>query len=180
MKSAQYFLICGVIIALLSACQYLSQSNDATALSITLECNKGEIHSIKEMKCQVYLLNRGDSMLLIHTRLLCMPNPAPPSLVELALSMTDASGAYIQFQGHARYQFPDADTLGVLKVGEQITKAVYPSEWFQDNMFRKGEKYTIVVIYQNELDATQTIDGVEISSWVGSIQSNEVTFTISP
>ena len=175
-------VICVLEIALLTSCRpMLPQLNKAdSTVVLTLECSQDSIYSIDELQCHVYLLNQSGSNILVHTRLLCMPYPTPPSLAELSLSMTDASGTYIQFQGHARYQLPDADTLGVLKVGEQITKVVYPSEWFQDNMFTKGEKYTIGVIYQNEFDVTQTIDGVEVSSWIGSIQSNEVTFTILP
>ena len=47
-------------------------------------------------------------------------------------------------------------------------------------MFKRGEKYTIVAIYQNDLDITQTIDGVAVSSWIGSVRSNKETFVILP
>lgn len=47
-------------------------------------------------------------------------------------------------------------------------------------MFDEGEKYTIVAVYQNELDMSKTIKGVVIPSWVGTIYSNEEMFVILP
>lgn len=47
-------------------------------------------------------------------------------------------------------------------------------------MFKKGETYTIMAVYQNDIEAPQTFDGMEIPSWIGSIRSNEETFTILP
>lgn len=172
--------ICVLAIVVLISCIATPPRNNADSIAISLECNQESIRSIDDLQCQVYLLNQSEANILVHTRLLCMPYPAPSSLAELSLLIKDESGAYIQFQGHARYQLPDAGTLGVLKIGEQITKAIRPSEWFYDAMFTKGEKYTIIVIYQNEVEASRTVGGVDVFSWIGSIDSNEVTFTILP
>ena len=47
-------------------------------------------------------------------------------------------------------------------------------------MFKKGRRYTIVVVYQNEIDVTKSFTEGPVSSWVGSIRSNEETFYLLP
>ena len=47
-------------------------------------------------------------------------------------------------------------------------------------LFKKGETYTIVAIYQNYIDVTKSFTEGPVSSWVGSIRSNEETLYLLP
>jgi hypothetical protein len=110
-----------------------------------------------------------------------MAHPAPPFTTELAVLISGTSGKPVDEKGfYVNRDSPSEKTLGRLKPGEQIGKMIYLKHGFHESTLKSGETYTIVVIYQNDLDITQTIGGVEVPAWVGSIRSNEETFVILP
>ena len=78
------------------------------------------------------------------------------------------------------YAFPSEKNLEILKPGEQIVSFFDLYAWFRPSKFQRGETYTFMAVYQNGIDITKTIDGIEVPSWVGSVRSNEETFIILP
>jgi hypothetical protein len=176
------FVIFGIALLLLTACNaFQPPERNPKTLSLTLEMSQKEVRSIEDSQVQVTLSNQSDSSVLVHKRLHSLPYLVPPGRTELLILISDSSGkpidnTLIKFDFHP----PDEDTLGVLKPGEKIEKTIYLELGFDDFMFKKGEKYTIVAIYQNGLDITRTIEGVDVFSWIGSIRSNEETFVILP
>jgi hypothetical protein len=162
---------------LLTACS----SVESTPLSLELKLQQRDFHSIDEIRFEVFLSNQSDSDILVHNRLSWMAFPAPISTTELAILISDASGKPVDEKGfYVNRDSPSEKTLGRLKSGEQIGKMIYLKAGFHESTFKSGETYTIVVIYQNDLDITQTIGGVEVPSWVGSVRSNEEMFFIKP
>ncbi|MBI5294299.1 MAG: hypothetical protein HY869_02405 [Chloroflexi bacterium] len=176
MKSLRLAL-CGFVLLLLTACS----SIESKPLKLELALQQKEFHSLDEIRFQVFLSNQSDSDLLVHKRLSWMAYPAPPFITELAILISDASGKPVDEKGfYVNRDSRSEKTLGRLKPGEQIGKMIYLKHGFQESTLKSGETYTIVVIYQNDLDITQTIGGVEVPSWVGSVRSNEETFVILP
>ena len=177
-----HFLSCALALVLLTSCNVTSsQPGNTNPLTLTLEITPQEVYAIEDIQGQIVLSNQGDSDLLVHRRLHLLPFPAPTAASEVYLMLSDSSGNLIYDKYYSpRYDWPSEDTLSVIKPEEQIRKKIYLYLGFYMDMFKKGETYTIVVVYQNDIVATQTIDGVEVSSWVGSIRSNEETFTILP
>ena len=152
------------------------------AIRFDLVLPTNEFHSFDEVNFQVVLTNQSDKSILVHSRLHYVSMYVPASISEMLILIFDSSGNRIVRQCDLNYAGPSIDTLEELQPGKQITQTLYlrDSCFFDDSLFTTGEKYAIVATYQNELDVTQTIDGVDVSSWVGSVQSNEVTFTIKP
>jgi len=181
MKSLR-LLICGITLLLQASCNTISSKN-ANPLMLTLEMDQHEISSFTDIQGYIYLLNQSDSSVLVHKRLYYFTFPIPPFIAEVQILISDSSGKLV-YNDHVypNYDLPSGDTMGVLKPNEQVARKIYhlESDGFSASMFKKGETYTIVAIYQNDLDITKTIDGVEVSSWVGSIRSNEETFVILP
>jgi hypothetical protein len=68
----------------------------------------------------------------------------------------------------------------MMKPGEQIKKRIYLEHGFHTGMFNKGEIYYVVAVYQNDVEATQVIGGVNVPAWVGLIRSNVEMFVILP
>jgi hypothetical protein len=140
------------------------------------------VHAFEDAQVVVTVTNQGDSNVLGHNRLHAMPYLVPSTLSELLILISDSHGKPVENgEYRANYQLPSSDTLAILKFGENISTRIYlDGIGFWPSLFEKGEKYTIVAVYQNLIDVTQTIDGTEISSWIGSIRSNEETFVILP
>jgi hypothetical protein len=176
-------VIFGIALLLLTSCNTVSSwSRNATPLVLTLEIAQREIHSFEEIRCQVTLLNQGDTNILVHSRLHYVAIPIPASISEMLILIFDSSGNRIAKQYYPNYAPPSIDTLEELQPGDQVTKIFYlrTSGFFDSSLFKQGEKYTIVAIYQNNIDINKTIDGVEAPAWIGSIRSNEETFIILP
>lgn len=181
MKST-YAIVCVLALVILTSCnEYQPPSRNPNTLLLTVEIKQREVRSLDDLHIQIYLSNRSESSVLVHKRLYWLSFPAPSSMTEVAISISDASGKLVDEMGFfVNRQYPGENTLDVLEPGEQIKKTIYLKNGFHENTFKKGEKYTIVVIYQNDLDITKTIDGVDVPSWVGSVRSNAETFIILP
>jgi hypothetical protein len=106
----------------------------------------------------------------------------PPTSAELLILISDSAGNFIYNARYfPNYQLPGDDTLTVLRPKEMITKKITNLDIkFDENMFSRGEKYTIVAVYQNDLDVTRNSMEGNVSSWVGTVRSNEETFIILP
>lgn len=171
------FLFFGLALLLLTACS----SGEKEPLELKLELREHEVHSIEEVSGTVHLRNQSDLALLVHTRLFLLPLQASPYASEGLLLIYDSSGDRVIKQ-HLRidYRYPSEETLHLLEPEKKITASFYLSSWFYPSELRQGEKYTIAVIYQNDIDITKTIGGVEVPSWVGSVRSNVETFIILP
>ena len=177
------FMACGLALLLLTSCNAVSsQSRNANPLVLTLEITQKEVHSFDDIQCQITLSNQSDTSVLVHRRLFSLPFPAVPPLAETLILISDSSGNLVANESLSpNYVHPSADTLGVLRPGDMVKKIIYlDGVGFWESLFKKGETYTIVAIYQNELDITKTIDGLDVSSWVGSVRSNAETFIILP
>lgn len=184
MLSKKYlrFLVCALASLLLASCLAVPSSSgktDPIVLDLTLNQNKA--HSVDEISGIVTLTNQSNVSLLVHGRLFYMPFPGPSDSMEMYIMVLDSSGNLVYNKYFtARYDWPSENTLTLLKPGGQIERRINLYRGFDTSMFRTGEKYTIVAVYQNDLGITKTIDGVAVSSWVGSVRSNKETFVILP
>ena len=176
-------IISGLMLILLTACNLQSpQLNISDPLVLTLEIAQEDVHSGDGIKAKVTLTNRGESAVLVHRRLSWLPYPAPSKGVEMLILLFDSSGNSIvneSFNPHG-YLPPSTDTLDALGPGKQVIREVYIPREYYASLIKPAEKYKLIAIYQNEYELTNTINGVEVPAWVGSIRSNEVTFTILP
>jgi hypothetical protein len=176
MKSLRLALY-GFVLLLLTACSSVENS----PLELKLELRDHEVHSIEEVRGLVYLTNQSDSSLLVHSRLFLLPLQASPYASEGLLLIYDSSGNRV-VNRHLRidYRYPSEETLHLLKPGKKFATSFYLSSWFYPSELKQGEKYTIAVIYQNDIDITKTIGGIDVPSWVGTVRSNKETFVILP
>ena len=176
------FLVIDLMLFLLVSCLAeppLPKKTDSLLLDLTLNQNK--VHSVEDISGVVILTNQSNINVLVHRRLFYMPFPGPSDAMEMYIMVSDSSGNLVYMKYFtAKYDLPSENTLSLLKPGEHIERRINLYRGFDTSMFRKGEKYTIVAVYQNDLDVTKTIDGVIVSSWVGSVRSNEETFFILP
>jgi len=176
MKSLR-FLFFGLALLLLTACS----SVENTPLKLDLKFQQKDFHSFDEIHFQVFLSNQSDSDILVHKSLSWVAFPAPSFITVLMILISDDSGEPVDEKGFfVNRASPSEKTLGRLKPGEKIGQMIYLTAGFHESTFKVGKTYTIVVIYQNNIEATQTIGGVEVPSWVGSLRSNVETFIISP
>lgn len=174
-------ILFGMILLFLIGCSSASVSKESAPLVLKLEIAKHEVQSFSELKCQVTLTNQSTSGMLVNRRLFMLPYPAPSSWAEMLILISDSHGNYVDnYDKYIDYPYPSAEMLKPLGPGEQIEKKVYQSFGIWPSLFKKGETYTIVVVYQNNFDVSKVIDGVNVPAWVGAIQSNEETFSISP
>ncbi|MBI3175221.1 MAG: hypothetical protein HYZ25_15960 [Chloroflexi bacterium] len=181
MKIKQSIICILVLIFLVSCAKHQPSSENPNTLSIKIEAKQNEFTSFEDVNFQVYLSNQSDSDVLVHTRLSWMAFPCPSSACELEVLILDSFGKPLNEKGFfVNRDTPSADTLSLLKPEEKIGKIVYLKSGFHENTFEEGHKYTIVVIYHNDINITKTINNLEVPSWVGSIRSNEETFTILP
>lgn len=159
-----------------------SPTGDERQMRLDLVLPTNEFHSFDEVNFQVVLANQGDTSILVHSRLHYVAIPVPAGISEILILVFDSGGNRIAQQYYPNYAPPSIDTLEELHPGDKITKNYYlrNSGFFSSSLFNRGEKYTIVAIYQNDLTAAKIIDGIEVHSWVGSIESNKVTFTLLP
>lgn len=177
-------VFCGLLLLLITSCGAVPPlSKNANPLLLTLEIAQREVRSFEEIQCQVTLSNQGDTNTLVHSRLHYVAVPVPASISEMLILIFDSKGNRIANEHYyPNFANPSIDILTELQPGEKITKIFYlrTSGFFDKSLFKQGERYTIVAIYQNNIDINKTIDGVEVPAWVGSVRSNEETFVILP
>jgi hypothetical protein len=173
---------CGLLLLLITSCGAVPPlSKNANPLNLTLKITHDAGSSFESFCGQIILKNQSDSDLLVNDRLHILPQLAAPNFSEVLLLIYDSLDNPLDKQhGYIDFELPNKDMFVALKPDEQVFKFFCLSTWFLSSDFQQGEKYTIFVIYQNQIEATQTLDGVEVPAWVGSIRSNEETFVISP
>ena len=173
-----------MLLLLLVACTITSSPTvEKEPINLKLALTKTEVHSFDDIQVQIVLANQSDTSFLVHSRLYFVGVPVDARWAEMLILISDSSGNEVaNYHVYPNYVPPNVDTLTELKPGDEVSKIFYlrSSLFFYEKMFKRGEKYTIVAIYQNDLDITQTIDGVAVSSWIGSVRSNEETFIILP
>lgn len=171
-------------VLLLSSCAITSSSTvEKEPISLKLALTKTEVHSFDDIQFQVILTNQGDTSFLVHSRLYFVGVPVDAPFSEMLILISDSKGNEVaNYHAYPNYEWPSVVTLTELKPEDEVSRIFYlrSSSFFNETMFKRGEKYTIVAIYQNDLDITQTINGVAVSSWIGSVRSNEETFVILP
>jgi len=171
-----------LLLLLATSCNPVSSSiRNTNALVLTLKITRKNETPFESILGQIVLKNQSDSNLLVNTRLLVLPQEVSPTFAEVLLLIHDSDGNVIDTR-HSRidFSFPSEENFGLLKSGEQIEKTFNLTSWFSPSDFQKGKMYTLMVVYQNDFDVTKTIDGVEVQSWVGTIQSNDVSLVIVP
>ena len=173
-----------MLLLLLVACAITSSPTvEKEPINLKLALTKTEVHSFDDIQVQIVLANQSDTSFLVHSRLYYFGVPVDARWAEMLILISDSSGNEVaNYHVYPNYVPPNVDTLTELKPGDEVSKIFYlrSSLFFYEKMFKRGEKYTIVAIYQNDLDITQTSDGVAVSSWIGSVRSNEETFIILP
>lgn len=176
------FFVCGLALFLSVSCHAAPSSPEKmNSLVLELTLNQNKAHSVEDISGVVILTNRSDRSVLVHQRLFYMPFPGPSDAMEMYIMVSDSSGNLVYMKYFtAKYDLPSENTLSLLKSGNQIERRINLYRGFDTNMFRKGEEYTVVAVYQNDLDIAKTIDGMAVTSWVGSVHSNEETFVILP
>ena len=177
------FAVSVMLLLLLVACTITSSPTvEKETIDLKLTLTKTEVHSFDDIQVQVILTNQGDTSFLVHSRLYYFGVPVAADFAEMLILISDSNGnAVANYHVYPNYRLPSVDTLTELQPGDKVSRIFYLSgDFFNKTMFKRGEKYTIVAIYQNDLDITQTIDGVAVSSWIGSVRSNKETFVILP
>ena len=176
------FFACGLALFLSVSCHAAPSSSEKTnSLVLELTLNQNKAHSVEDISGVVILTNRSDRSVLVHRRLFYMPFPGPSDAMEMYIMVSDSSGNLVYMEYYtARYELPSADTLAVVKPGEQIKREIHLKRGFTTEMFNKKERYTLMAVYQNSLDVIKSVGGVDVASWVGIIHSNEETFVILP
>jgi hypothetical protein len=138
-----------------------------------------EFSTFEDVRGLITLENQSENTVLVNRRLSFLPQPAEPAIIEGVVLIKDASGTPIYLEAHVQFESPNKDMFTALKPHSQITKKFsLRGLGFSATDFKSGEKYTIVVIYQNEINSDKTVDGVVLTSWIGIMQSNEETFII--
>lgn len=173
-----------MLLLLLVACTLTSSPTvEKESLHLQLSLTEAEVQSFDDIQVQIVLANQSDTSFLVHSRLYYFGIPAAAKFAEMLILISDSNGNEVaDYHVYPNYSRPSVDTLTELQPGDKVSKIfdLRGSLFFYEKMFKRGETYTIVAIYQNDLDITQTIDGVAVSSWIGSVRSNEETFTILP
>ena len=166
----------------ITSCNAVSFSpSNNMPLELKLDLIKNEVVSADQLSGRITLENNGNLSVLVHRRLYFVALPMASEQAEVLLLIKDSSGKLI-INDHidSRYDWPSENTMGVLLPGGQIVKSFALKYYIRASDFKKGGKYTIVAIYQNAIETKKTINGIEISSWIGVIRSNEETFVILP
>lgn len=173
-------VIFGIALLLLTSCNTMSSwSRNANPLVLTLELEERNVHSFEDLHLQLSLLNQSNSRLLVQS--LGWRPSAPKGMFAMTIMIWDSFGIPVdQIPVFVNGDFPGEDTMTVLGPGEQKKRPIDLSFGYSASKFKSGKVYTIVAYYQNDLDVTKSIDGVDVPSWVGSIRSNKVTFVILP
>jgi hypothetical protein len=112
-----------------------------------------------------------------------LPFQVSPEYGELLILISDSHGTLVDNGNNyfPNQELPSENTLSILGPGQQIQKRIrLSSNGFWPSLFIAGEKYTIVAVYQNEIEDSRVHNGGKVDSWIGSIQSNKVFFVISP
>ena len=172
-----------MLVLLLVACTITSfPTAEKEPLHLQLSLTEAEVHSFDDIQVQIVLVNQSQTSFLVHSRLYFVGVPVDAPFSEMLILISDSNGNEVaNYHVYPNYRLPSVDTLTELQPGDKVSRIFYLSgDFFNKTMFKRGEKYTIVAIYQNDLDITQTIDGVAVSSWIGSVRSNEETFVILP
>lgn len=174
-------VICGLALLLLSSCNIdKTPPNDPDSLLLTVEIKEREVHSFEDLNIQLNLSNQSKINLLVQKDLIWRPE-SPVGMFAITIVILDSSGNSVEQFGSFVNAHPQGeDTLIVLESGKQLTTVKQLENGYHASDFKKGEIYTIFAIYQNSISVTKNINGVDVSSWVGSIRSNEETFTILP
>ena len=183
MKCLRFATYVTLLLLLVSCTTTSSQTVEKESISLKLTLTKSEVHSFDDIQFQVILTNQGDTSFLVHSRLYYFGVPVDARWAEMLILISDSSGNEVaNYHVYPNYDPPSVDTLTELQPGDKVSKIFYlrSGDFFNKTMFKRGEKYTIVAIYQNDLDITQTIDGIAVSSWIGSVRSNEEIFVILP
>lgn len=149
-------------------------------LSFSIIFESENFQSFKEVSAIVILKNVGKENILVNRRLAFQTTPFyPPGGIEGLFLITDSSGQQVIVSGKVDMGLPRDEFFVVLSPGEAIQKKItlnglgfYPEE------FDYNELYTVVVIYQNSLEAKQIVDGEGIQAWTGRVESNDAVFKI--
>ena len=170
-----------MLLLLLASCMMASSPTvEKEPINLKLTLTKTKIHSLEDLNIQLNLSNQSNTSLLVQKDLIWRPE-APVGMFAITIVILDSSGNSIEPFGTFVNAHPQGeDTLIVLESGKQLTTVKQLEEGYHASDFKNGETYTIFAIYQNNISVTKTIDGVDVLSWVGSIRSNEETFTILP
>ena len=177
------FFICGLMLLVLASCGGMPTSSGETIpLALDLAVEPGIIRSIDDLHIEVVLTNRSDEGNLVHRGLFCLPFPGPSWLTAMYLMVSDSSGNLVFNETYTpKHGLPSENTLVVLMPGEFTKRNILLHNLgFYTDMFKKGRRYIIVAVYQNEIDVTKNFIEGPVSSWVGSIRSNEETFYLLP
>lgn len=173
-----------MLVLLLVACTITSfPTVEKEPLHLQLNLTEAEVHSFDDIQVQIVLVNQSQTSFLVHSRLYFVGVPVDAPFSEMLILISDSNGNEVaNYHAYPNYEWPSVATLTELKPEEEVSRIFYlrSSPFFNKTMFKRGEKYTIVAIYQNDLDITQTIDGVAVLSWIGSVRSNKETFVILP
>jgi hypothetical protein len=171
-------IVCCLLI--LPSCDSISSTNKQP-LEFTLVFHQDTFQSFKDVSATLTLKNVGKKDLLVSERMACIPRKFPPGITDCVLVVTDKSGEQIRSTGHIDMAVTSEDFFVVLAPGEILERRVsFQSLGLRDPYFKENELYTVVAIYQNSLDATQTVDGKEVKAWIGEVQSNSDTFMVVP
>lgn len=174
-----FLLLFGFVAALfVGSCTLPSlpcQQEQPLKLSIQLE--QESIESFDQFHGELTLKNVGKENLLVNGRLAFVPVAWPSQFIEGVTLITNPSGDIVAPNGKIDIDFPNVDMFVDLKPGQEIRKLItLRGIGYSSDLFVRGEKYTLVVIYQNEMDVQQELDGKIVRSWVGSIKSSPLTF----
>ena len=178
MGKPSFFLLVSVpFLAILSCAPQSSTARPEQPLVLAIHLDQDKVSSFDEFYGDLILKNVGDKDLLVNARLASVPYPWPPEIIEGVTRITNQLGDAVNPRSKIDIQFPKAEMFVILKPGQEIRKFITLSRLgYNSNLFVLGEKYTLVAIYQNELDVEIEVEGKTVSSWIGSIQSIPLTF----
>lgn len=182
MKIRSFTLLCVMLLILIS-CKDKNSIDVENPLNLDIAIETENIQSIEDVYVDVILKNQSDSSFLVHRRLASLPFQVSPEYGELLILISDSHGTLVDNRNYyfPNQELPSKNTLSILGPGQQIQTRIHLSgNGFWPSLFIAGEKYTVVVIYQNEIVDSRVHNNENVDSWIGSIQSNKVFFVISP
>lgn len=117
------------------------------------------------------LINEGEEILLVNSRMLLVPEGSPAYMRELIIHIEGPPGSLNLMSVHVHAKPPEPGDFVRLFPGEHLY-SIYPLE--EHFSYEEPGGYRIFAGYYNDKDLL--VDGIR--SWKGHIRSNEESFEI--
>jgi hypothetical protein len=141
-------------------------------LVVTLELEKDAYSLTDVINAKIILANNGKTNVIVNSRMALNFSAALASDRDIELIISQPSGDAVPFIVKLRIAPLANGDFVVLESGDSIQQSYDLRDYYQ--LDEIGE-YTITAIYENQSDPSKGI-----CTWKGKLESNKVSFTLTP